>query len=76
MIRSNVEDKSSNVKTIGYDIETEVLEIVFQQSDTVYTFAGVPPCEYVDLAKADSIGSHFNRNIRNKYTFTFEKKDC
>ena len=58
---------SSNIKSIGYDPDTQTLEVEFVNG-RVHSYANVPPHEHRDLMNASSIGSHFHRNIRNSYS--------
>jgi hypothetical protein len=55
---------SSNISAIGYDPETETLEVEFK-GGTVYSYSGVTPQQHSALINADSIGSHFHKNIRS-----------
>lgn len=57
---------SSVIRSVGYDPDTEVLEVEFRSSK-VYRYAMVPPGEVVALLSAKSIGSYFNRVIRTRY---------
>jgi len=57
---------SSNVASIGYDEETQTLEIEFL-SGGVYQYSGVPIDVYESLMAAGSKGSFFHKEIRNVY---------
>jgi hypothetical protein len=57
---------SSAVDSLGYDEAAQMLEVRFQ-SGYVYRYLNVPHTEYDALLQASSIGSYFNRNIRNGY---------
>lgn len=61
LLRNSVE--SSNIKSIGYDSENEILEIEFNLG-VVYQYFGVPQNEYDTLMNADSHGRYFDRNIK------------
>ncbi|MDL1968714.1 MAG: KTSC domain-containing protein [Deltaproteobacteria bacterium] len=61
---------SSNIASIGYDNDTEVLEVEFL-SGSVYEYRNVPSVVYEQLMSAASHGSYFNREIR--MTFSYEK---
>ena len=56
---------SSNIDAVGYDEETETLEIEFRVS--LYQYEGVPEYMYNDLMNADSVGRFFNENIKDVY---------
>jgi len=66
MYRKKVE--SSNLASIGYDKENEILEIEFNHGG-VYQYFGVPEEEYEALISADSHGSYFYHNIRDIYRY-------
>jgi hypothetical protein len=57
---------SSNIKSIGYDPSTNVLEVEFS-SGTVYQYADVPAQVYKDMSEADSVGRYFAANVRNVF---------
>lgn len=58
--------KSSEIKSIGYDNESKVLELEFK-SGAVYQYANVAENIYKELISADSIGGYFNRYIRDSH---------
>ncbi len=60
---------SSNISSIGYDADSQVLEIEFN-SGAVYEYSGVPAGEHAGLMNADSKGTYFNANIKNRYPFS------
>lgn len=57
---------SSNLRSVGYDPETRVLEIEFNSGD-IYQYYNVPQKEYVGLMNAGSHGKYFQANIKNAY---------
>ena len=57
---------SSNIASVGYDPDTQVLHIAFNNGRT-YRYAGVPSGEYDNLLNAASVGSYFAANIRNVF---------
>ena len=59
---------SSNLKSVGYDPKTRVLEIEFV-SGAVYQYNNVPPRVYEELMKASSHGKYFHAYIRNQYPY-------
>lgn len=59
---------SSNISAIGYDADSQSLEIEFH-SGAVYSYSGVPPAEFEGFMDADSKGRYFNANIKNRYPF-------
>lgn len=60
--------ESSNLASVGYDNESEILEIEFNHGG-VYQYYDVPESEYEALMDADSHGKYFASNIRNDYEY-------
>lgn len=60
---------SSNIKSIGYDMDRKLLQITFH-SDAIYQYADVPFEEFAKLISAKSIGQYFAAYIRNEYKYT------
>lgn len=69
MERQSVE--SSNLASIGYDAENEILEVEFKHGG-VYQYFDVPENVYEELMDADSHGQYFDRNIK-KAGYEFQK---
>lgn len=61
MERANV--KSSQIESVGYDLDTMTLEIEFK-GGSVYRYDSVGPTVYSDLMSAESVGSYFIQNIK------------
>ncbi|HEX9500683.1 MAG TPA: KTSC domain-containing protein [Thermoanaerobaculia bacterium] len=59
---------SSVIEALGYDGSENLLEVKFR-SGRVYQYFMVPNAEYERLRAAESIGAHFNREIRTRYPF-------
>ena len=59
---------SSNIRSVGYDKETQMLEIEFDGGG-IYQYLNVPEHVYSNLMSASSKGSYFHRHIRNRYRF-------
>lgn len=59
---------SSNIHAIGYDPDSQTLEIEFN-SGAVYDYSDVPQSEYDGFIGADSKGKYFHANIKNRYSF-------
>lgn len=57
---------SSNLRSVGYDRSTQILEIAFN-SGGVYQYSQVPENVYDGLMNAPSHGRYFNHFIKNKY---------
>ena len=70
--------KSTNVKAVGYDAETKMLQVEFK-SGGVYQYAGVQTEMYADLLEAESVGrfvSQVVRSGRKGLRVEEEKKDA
>ena len=61
MKRESVE--SSNLASIGYDANQEILEIEFNHGG-IYQFSHVPESIYKGLINASSKGQYFDRKIK------------
>lgn len=59
---------SSNISSIGYDVEMQTLEIEFNDG-SVYQYDGVPQLEHAGLMNADSHGKYLNQNIKDNYSY-------
>ncbi len=58
--------KSSNLKTIAYDSESNTLEVTFKKGTKPYYFDNISQEQYDHLANAKSKGQYFNRTFRDK----------
>jgi len=58
---------SSNLRSIGYEPETAILEVEFNSS-AIYQYHGVPQEVFDSLMQAGSKGIYFNANIKNSYS--------
>lgn len=65
MIRVPV--KSTNILSIGYDPDSQMLEIEFN-TKRVYRYSNVPPHVYAGLMKSESHGKYFQAHIANAYS--------
>ncbi|MEM7342648.1 MAG: KTSC domain-containing protein [Chloroflexota bacterium] len=59
---------SSNLRSVGYDAATQVLEIEFN-SGGIYQYFSVPAAIHQSLMAASSKGSYFHQHIKGRYTF-------
>ena len=66
MYRTQV--NSSNIKSIGYDLPTKVLEVKFISGD-VYEYYDVPEHLYQQFLHASSFGQFLTDNIRYNYRY-------
>lgn len=58
---------SSLAKSIGYNPESNVLELEFRGNGKVWQYFLVPPSVYLELLASDSIGRYFNDHIKGHY---------
>jgi hypothetical protein len=63
-----IEVTSSNIDSIGYNSEEQILEVCFHNRN-IYRYFNVPQHIYDNLMSAASHGKYFNANIRNSYTY-------
>ena len=61
--------ESSNVRSVGYDVQTKVLEVEFKNGG-VYQYKDVPQETYTGLMASNSKGQFLNANIKNDYVVT------
>jgi KTSC domain len=59
---------SSNIESIGYDAENEMVYVRFLNAST-YAYKGVPQHEFDNLLHAPSLGSYMHRNYKNVYPY-------
>lgn len=59
---------SSNLASVGYDSNSETLEVEFLKTGKVYEYYNVPQFMYDRLMAAPSVGVFFNAEIRNAYS--------
>lgn len=57
---------SSNLRSVGYDANSNTLEIAFHNGGT-YQYSGVPSHVYQGLMTAGSKGSYFHDHIKDRY---------
>jgi hypothetical protein len=60
---------SSNVASIGYDDQSETLEVEFRNG-TIYQYFSVPINVYEQLCNAPSKGVFLNMYIKNAYAYS------
>lgn len=57
---------SSNISSIGYDPESQTLEIEFHDG-SIYQYDGVPQSIYDGLMSASSHGQYLHQYIKDRY---------
>lgn len=63
-----IEVKSSNIRSISYNPETEVL-VVEYLNGSMYEYLKVPSSIYEGLVESESKGSFMNRMIKGTYGY-------
>jgi len=66
MDRKNV--VSSNIRSIGYDPKSMVLEVEFHNG-SIYHYFGVPESLFTQLMNASSHGTFLAQNIKNRFSY-------
>jgi hypothetical protein len=57
--------KSSNLKSVAYDADSNTMEVAFKKGGT-YTYPNVTQEQYNNLMNARSKGQYFAKAFRNK----------
>ena len=60
--------QSSNLVSVGYDPESQVLEVEFK-GGSVYNYLGVPAVVAEGLERASSPGRYLNEEIKPRYSY-------
>jgi hypothetical protein len=59
---------SSVLVSVGYDHDSLVLETELT-SGKIYQYLEVPESLFLELMSADSLGTYYNKHIRNNYRY-------
>jgi len=59
---------SSMISEVGYDESTNTVFIKFN-SNALYMYEGVCKSEFENLKTASSVGTYFNNNFKDEYSF-------
>jgi hypothetical protein len=57
---------SESIRSVGYDPETQMLEVEFNNSG-LYRYFGVPDLVYADLMRARSKGAYLNDFVKDRF---------
>jgi hypothetical protein len=60
--------QSSNVVSVGYDVDSQTLEIEFKDG-AVYQYYNVPQTIHDELMNSSSVGKFIHQYIKNGYPF-------
>jgi hypothetical protein len=63
---------SDNISRIRYAPEDKIMEVIFQNGQ-LYKYSPVQPMAFASIVAAKSVGSEFNRLIRNNEAIAFER---
>lgn len=63
------EVSSSNISRVGYDSDTQTLQVEFKDG-AVYQYFDVPENVFQDLLTAGSAGSYLHQNIKGAYRYS------
>lgn len=66
---NRVQVSSSNIASIGYDHDGQVLEVEFLNG-AVYQYYSVPEYVFDELMSASSHGSYLSKNIKGTYSYS------
>lgn len=58
---------SSNLVSVGYDVDTMTLEVEFNSG--IYQYYDVPKSIYQELMSATSVGSYLHHNIKSSFSY-------
>ncbi len=65
-----MEVESTLIQSVGYDAAAQEMTFILRTGDEIYTYKNVPQTVYDELMAAESKGSYYRMNIRDKYEFT------
>lgn len=60
---------SLSLKSVGYIVDSKILEVEFVSNGSIYRYYNVPQQTYDELMSASSHGSYFYANIRTSFTY-------
>ncbi len=60
---------SSNVESVGYDVDSQTLEVAFKNG-AVYQYFDVPQNTFEELRDADSVGGYLAARIKGTYRYS------
>ena len=60
---------SSNIASVGYDPETQTMEVEFTNGN-VYQYFDVPQAVYEELMRAESAGTFLNAQVKGVFRYT------
>lgn len=61
--------RSTCFKQVGYDAQSQTLYLVFRTTGAMYRYTGFPQEAWDSFINDSSLGGHFNRQIKGKYSY-------
>lgn len=61
--------RSTCFKQVGYDAQSQTLYLVFRTTGAMYRYTGFPQAAWDSFINDSSLGGHFNRQIKDKYSY-------
>lgn len=61
--------RSTCFKQVGYDVQSQTLYLVFRTTGAMYRYTGFPQEAWDSFINDSSLGGHFNRQIKGKYSY-------
>lgn len=61
--------RSTCFKQVGYDAQSQTLYLVFRTTGAMYRYTGFPQDAWDSFINDSSLGGHFNRKIKGKYSY-------
>lgn len=62
--------ESENIASVGYDPDTQTLEVEFRHGRKVYSYENVPPEKYEQMMAGGSVGKHLAKHIIGTHAHT------
>jgi len=59
--------RSTAIRKVGYDSNTNMMYIDFEDSDPYYTYCGVPENIFRQFVSASSVGRYYHQYIKDQY---------
>lgn len=60
--------RSSQIRSVGYDVNDEILDIEFNNG-SIYRYYDVPQRIHTELMNSHSVGAFFNKLIKSEYEY-------
>ena len=67
-----VQVESSNIESVGMSGDDLIVKF---KTGATYSYKDVPIRVFIELTTAESVGRYFNREVKGKYEYKYEKLD-